>query len=245
MKNLVKTNAVVLKKIDYGDTSKIASLFTETEGRISVIVKGGRSSKSKSGAVIDVFNIVEVLYNDKESRDIQILNQSGLIQHFRNIPENIEKTKYASSAIEIINLLLPDREPHPLIFKGIWKILERINSDGENPKELFARFFLFFLKESGYELLPEYCTICGKVIDDFKAFNYNYEYGILCPHCSVDRMISFEFNTELFNLLKCLSNKNYKISYRDKDLDVIINFLEKFTSYIIPEFKGLKSLKIY
>jgi len=57
-------------------------------------------------------------------------------------------------------------------------------------------------------------------------------------------MISFEFSQELFKILKCLSSKNSETNYRDSDLDTVISFIQRFLNYNIPEFKGLKSLKI-
>ena len=45
MNKIVKTKAVVLKKINYGDTSIIASLYSEELGRISAILIGASKSK--------------------------------------------------------------------------------------------------------------------------------------------------------------------------------------------------------
>ena len=42
MSEIIKTEAIVLNKINYGDTSMIASFFTKDYGRLSGILKGGR-----------------------------------------------------------------------------------------------------------------------------------------------------------------------------------------------------------
>ena len=52
MSEIIKTEAVVLSKLNYGDSSSIASLFTEDFGKLSVIVKGARSPKSKYGKLL-------------------------------------------------------------------------------------------------------------------------------------------------------------------------------------------------
>ena len=44
MSEIIKTEAMVLTKMDYGDTSKIVSLYTKDFGKLSAIIKGGRSS---------------------------------------------------------------------------------------------------------------------------------------------------------------------------------------------------------
>lgn len=244
MKNIVKTNAVVIRKINYGDTSKIATVFTEQLGKISLIVKGGRSSKSRTGNVIDIFNIVEIVCNYKETRDIQILSQTELLHYFPKLIEDFNKSKYALAVLELINALLPENEPHPLIYKSVERLFILLNESHRNPKELFTRFLLFFCKEIGYEFNPEFCTFCGKPIEEFSLYKFNYDYGILCPECSKNKMISFEFSQELFKIIKCLSSKNSETNYRENDLDTVISFIQRFLNYNIPEFKGLKSLKI-
>ena len=52
MSEIIKTEAVVLSKMNYGDSSNIASLFTEDLGKISVIIKGARTVKSKYGKML-------------------------------------------------------------------------------------------------------------------------------------------------------------------------------------------------
>ena len=48
MSEILKTEAVVLSKMNYSDTSIIASLFTEESGKISAIIKGARTAKSRT-----------------------------------------------------------------------------------------------------------------------------------------------------------------------------------------------------
>ena len=68
MSEIIKTEAIVLNKINYGDTSMIASLYTKDHGKISAILKGGRSSKSKIGAVVNPANYLEIVIYKKDTR---------------------------------------------------------------------------------------------------------------------------------------------------------------------------------
>ena len=85
MSDIVKTEAVVLSKINYGDTSSIVSLYTESDGKISAIVKGGRTQKSKLGKIIDPLNHLQIIIYKKNSRDVQLLTSADLVSHFVNI----------------------------------------------------------------------------------------------------------------------------------------------------------------
>lgn len=245
MSEIIKTKAVVIKKLDYGDTSKIATFFTEDHGKITAIVKGARSPKSKMGAVVDVLNTVQIVYYKKENRDIQLISQAELINHYSKIKEDLDKLRYASASAELLlNLTLED-EAHPKLFKGTERILDLINDSSDPPAIYFIKFILFFLKEIGYEIQLNVCSNCEKEIETGMPYSFSFNSGVLCGDCKHEDLVSYEFSPELFILLICLSRRNNACKYSLNDISKLIYFFEKYISYHIPEFKGLKSLHLY
>ena len=63
---LVKTAGIVLKKIPYTDHSAVVHIFTQTNGLVPFLVQGLGKSKSK-GAYYQSGQIIELVYNDKQS----------------------------------------------------------------------------------------------------------------------------------------------------------------------------------
>ena len=245
MPEILKTKALVIKKLDYGDTSKIATFFTEDFGKISAIIKGARSPKSKMGSVVDILNTVQIVYYKKESREVQLVSQAELINHYTKIKEDLDKLKYGSSVAELLlNLTLED-EAHPKLYKGTARILDLMNESDEPAEIYFAKYVLFFLKEMGYEIQLEKCSSCEKDIEIGMPYSFSYNSGILCSGCKHEELISYEFSPELFKLLLCLSRRNNTCKYSKNDINKLIYFFEKYISYHIPEFKGLKSLHLY
>jgi DNA repair protein RecO (recombination protein O) len=244
MSEIIKTRAIVLRRINFGDTSRIANFFTEDQGKLSIMIKGARSPKSKIGAIVDTMNVVELIYYKKESRDIQLASQIDLLQHFANTRDDFEKLRYSSAIAELLSTLTAENEPHKKLFEGSVKILGMIDSTKENPKFLFTKYLFFLIKEIGYEFQLEHCNICNREIKSIEPASYNYEAGLICSDCRADRLTNFNFNEELFNLLVCLNTKKNEINYKPNDLDQIITMLEKFLSYHVYEFKGIRSLKI-
>lgn len=245
MAEIITSKVIVLKKLDYGDTSKIATFFSEDRGKISAIIKGAKSPKSKTGAIIDPLNILEITYYNKPNREIQVLTQADLILHPAKITEDLDAAKFSSAAIELIDKMIFTGQGFPMIFKAIEKFIGLLNKGSENSSMLFAKFFLYFLKEIGYEPQLENCIYCGKPRKDDQINHFNYETGLVCDLCSKDHLTSVTFNRELFKLLNCLSQKNNEFNYSKENLDKILFFLEKYLMYHIPEFKGLKSLKMF
>lgn len=244
MSDLVKTRAIVLRKIDYGDTSRIAQFFTEYFGKISAIIKGVRTGKSKSGLIIDIFNNVEILLYKKGTREVQLVSEVELIKHYSNINEDLDRMSFANGIVELLSNLTVENENNHKLYLGSAKALELLNNLNKSPRLVFVKFLFFFIKEIGYELEINKCSICGKNLSKEMNASLNYDSGVICWECSQDRLIQAELNKELFNLLFCLSDKKNDIKYDDKLLDKLIKIFENYLRYHIHEFKGLKSLEI-
>lgn len=245
MPEIRKAQAVILSKLNYGDTSLILSLFTKEEGKLSVILKGARSPRSKSGSVADVLNVVDIVFYKKDNRDMQLVTQIDLVKHYSIIKEDLEKLKYASSVLELVNKLTVDHESHIRLYNGIVRILDLINEKKNETQLLFVKFFVFFIKEIGYELQFGNCSACQKEIKSEKSASFNYVEGILCEECGRDHLGLYQFDEELLKILVVINDKTKRFNYTSLSLNRIIKFLEKYLMFQISEFKGIKSLELF
>ncbi len=245
MSEIIKTEAVVLSKINYGDSSIIASLYSKDSGKMSVIIKGGRSPKSKIGMMVDPLNHLEIVFYKKESRDVQLLSGAEIISHFHHLKENLERLMYSYAVIELVKNLSPENEPNIKIFKGIVRILSLFDSSNESPEILFGRFFLFFIEEVGYQLQLFKCSVCGK--DDLKnkILGYNYDRGLLCENCKAENINNYEINSELFDYLHCLKTNKSIQSVNDYTIKNANIFFETYLKFHISDFKGIQSFTAF
>lgn len=245
MSHIIKAKGIVLRKIAYGDSSRIATILTEDAGKVSGIVKGAKSAKSRIGTLIDLFNHVEVVFYKKESRSVQVITQVSLLSYFINIVEDLTKHKYASASVEIIDKLTLEGETHKSLYKGLLRTLKLINGSKEFPGFHFIRFFIYVLSEIGYGLEIEKCSHCSKNLSGLDKVLFNHEHGFMCQECGEGYLISFEFSAELFNLLFCLTRRNFDKEYSQDDIKDLVLFLERYLAYHHSEFKNIKSLRIY
>lgn len=244
MAEIIKNEAIVLKKTKFSDSSLIVQLYTKDKGKISALLKGARSAKSKIGSKIDLINHVEIIFYNKEEKDLQLVTQVNLIDHFPNIKEDLEKIKFASSVCELLIRLIPDYEANDKIFRGTVRILRLIDESKNDEVLLFAQYLLFFTKEIGYEISFNNCSSCGRDLSKVDGNSFSYSNGIVCNDCSEDKLLTFQFSEELFNLFKCLTTRNIIDAYKKSDAENIIFILEKFLVYHNSDFKGIKSLQI-
>ena len=201
MSQINKSDAFVLSKLDYGDTSSIATLFTKDFGKLSAIIKGGRNPKSKLSLIVDPLNQIETVFYNKDTREIQILSSASLINHYSRIKEDFEKLKYCYAILELIKNLTAEHEVYNKLYKGIDRIFYLFETSNEKPETIFGRFFIFMLTEIGYEVQLENCASCGKTNPGNNQLSYNFEIGILCDDCKKGFIESYTINFGTFLLL--------------------------------------------
>lgn len=245
MTEIIKTEAVVLSKLNYRDSSKIANLYTKDYGRLSGIIKGARRSTSKVGMQVDLFNHVNVVLYRKESREIQLITQADLINHFPKIKNNLEYLKYASAILELVNKLTMEGENNSRLFNGIVKILILIEKNEELPGVALIKFMLFLLKELGYEAKFDKCGICGRQLSNSERCYFHFDKNVICINCAENLLGLSSISPELFIFLNCLTQKHGELPVSIRDIDNAIFFIERFIKYHIPEFKGINSIHLY
>lgn len=245
MSDIIKTEAVVLSKLNYGDTSSIVTLYTETDGKISAIIKGGRSPKSKVGKIIDPINHLQIIIYKKNTRDVQILSDANLISHYLNLKEDLNSAKYGFAIIELIKNLTVEHEANPKLFKGLIKIFNLINDKKENPAFLFGRFLFFFLSELGYEIAIDKCSICGSDLIPQKNMGFDFNSGLTCSNCFESHSGLEYISAELFELIFCLKNNRSIEKFNVGSMDKINLLLERYLKFHLTDFKGIQSFQIY
>jgi DNA repair protein RecO (recombination protein O) len=241
MSEIIKTEAVVLSKMDYRDSSNILSFYTKDFGRLSVIHKGARSPKSKKGFIAEPLNHLHIIIYKKDSRELQLLSSADLISHFPHVKEDLDKLKYSFAILELIKKLTPEDETNTKLFNGLTRILFLLDSSYENPKITFGRFFIFFLKEIGYEIQLNKCLSCQTNLMNGDSIGYNFELGAFCSRCLSNFRIDFKISPELFNYLICLKQNKSAEIYKNFTADRAIIFMERHLKFHIPDFKGIIS----
>ncbi len=244
MSEIIKTEAIVLSKIDFSNSSKIVSLFTYDYGKLSAIVKGGRGKNFKVGLIVDPLNIVNLIIYKKDTREIQIISSADLINYFKNVHNDYEKLKYSLAVLELLKKLVNENDVHHRLYKGTKRILEVFNSSNEHPSITFIRYFLFFLQEIGYEIQLDNCSICHNKIKEKNELGFIYDKGIICSECSSKYIISMNLSAELYEMLLCLKFGKNNITYNYELIKKIIQLLENFLKFHVENFKGLDSLNL-
>jgi len=143
---IYSTQAFVLNKKKYGDTSLICNLFSSDFGKFSIIAKGARSIKNPLGAILQPLNHIECVYYYKSSRNIQILKEASIVDKYFELENSYTKMNYALTIADMVNHINYVESPSKIIYRLTKKYLNQL-------MHLMKKILIFCLFFFNYSVL--------------------------------------------------------------------------------------------
>ncbi len=110
------TQIIILRSIDYQESSKIITVLSKEHGKISLIARGARRLKSKLAGLIEVGNILDVVYYYKETRSLHTLSEASVAYQSLSFRQDFEKASVLYSTLELITQLTHENQKNTDIF---------------------------------------------------------------------------------------------------------------------------------
>ncbi len=243
---LIRTEGIVIKAFDYGEGSKIITLFTKNYGKISIYAKGAKKTKSRLNILTQVFCYGEYIYYLGNKSSMGTLNQGDVEEHFADIYKDITKTSYAAYLIELVDKLTEIKQPNQYLFEQLLSSLEHINSGKE--EEIVARIFeMKIFQIFGYKPHLHSCAIC-KDEDNLTAFSISNG-GIVCGKHKDNNAIIINSNTvkllRLFDVIdiRRLGNIDVKQSTKSQLKLVMETFFDEYVGIPLKSRNFLEQIK--
>jgi DNA repair protein RecO (recombination protein O) len=182
---VVRTEALLLKSIPFGETSRICRLFTRDRGVVPVIAKGVRRPRSRFGAALEPFRRLRVAYYEKSSREIQTLSQVELIEDHPEIVTSLERLDAAGAWLRFLRAVLPDGAPAEELYLVA---IEALSSLDSTPVDLTRRWETYYRAAAALRLgiAPRLdgCSACERSLPNGDSLWFSIESGgLLCESC--------------------------------------------------------------
>ena len=153
----IKTRAIVLQSIKYGDSSLVVKMLTEEEGLQSFMVKGvfGKKSKMKA-ALFQNMTLLEIVA-DCGNNNLGFIKELSLSHCYKSIATDIKKSTIIIFVSELLSKSISESESDPELFNFIFNSmtwLDDATSDYSNFPIIFAirlsKFLGFFPNTDTY-----------------------------------------------------------------------------------------------
>lgn len=130
-REIVRSEAIVLRSLDYGETSQIVTLFTRTKGKVTIMAKGARRPKSSFGSTLQPMAYTQVVFYYKPTRTLHMLRESSYMAPLHDIRRHLDKIGIGLRIVELVDALMQDEDPQPEVFDLALHALRRLNDAHE------------------------------------------------------------------------------------------------------------------
>ena len=146
--------AIVIKRHNFGEADRIVTLFTLKHGKLVAVAKGVRKSISRKAPHIEPFSYSNLYF--ATTRGMPIITQAETINSFNHIRNNLQTTRLAFHAIEVIDKVIVEQQPQPEAFHQLLKLLDLLDQSNlttQTDQELaLAQFHKDLLTDLGFGL---------------------------------------------------------------------------------------------
>jgi DNA repair protein RecO (recombination protein O) len=179
-----KATALVLRVVEWSETSSIVTLLTREFGKVRGLAKGARRPKGPFESSLDLLSTCQIVFLRKSSEALDLLTEAKLQRRFRPRVGDLSCLYAGYYVAELLDDLTDDYDPHPLLFDAAQEALLGLSS-GETPASLHVlRFELTALELLGHMPTLAACAECGKPVDRGGRVAFGQlAGGVLCKDC--------------------------------------------------------------
>lgn len=145
------TKGIVLREIDYGESSKMLTVFSGDYGLITVSARGVRKIKSKNRPLSQIFCYSEIeLYKSKG--DIYTLTGGHVIESFYGIASDMDAYNVSGKIARVLLSVLQPELPDPETMRLTLNALHYLSVGNRIPRLVQVIFLIHFMQLQG--LIP-------------------------------------------------------------------------------------------
>ena len=141
-------DAVVLHSTPYKSGSSVVNVFTETEGRMAVLVRGFGSSKSKSQLIVHPGAMVEFSCAYQANKNVQSIRGLKRSFAYKHLPQDVLRSSITLFMCELTLRASREKEPSKSLYESLKKCL-LLCDDLEHPSNVHLLYLLDWMEIHG------------------------------------------------------------------------------------------------
>lgn len=208
----IKTNGIVLKRINFGEADRILTILTERFGKIKAIAKGVRKTKSKLAGSLEPFMNVDLQLC--EGKTFYIVTGAAISEEFPKIHSDLIKTSHAFYIGELLDKFLQENQKVSAVFEIFLDALKTIE---EEKGEFLLRIFeLRIIEACGFHPELFECVHCRQKLIPGNNFWDSVEGGVICTGCQQKYHHGRKISDELIKIFRLIEQGQFELIGRLK-----------------------------
>jgi DNA repair protein RecO (recombination protein O) len=206
-----QSTAIVLRTVEFSETSLIVTLLTRDLGRLSAIAKGARRPKGPFEGSLDLLAVCRVVVIRKTSDSLDLLTEAKLHKQFRGGQKSLPRLYGGYYIAEMLRLLTDDHDPHPDVYDLTIQTLQQIDGDGDVASSLIY-FDAQLLRMLGHAPGTDRCTDCGGKVHTVSRIAFSLTSGgLVCNACRPKQRQTVTVTQNVIGQLRRLQSVETKI----------------------------------
>lgn len=161
--SLRTTRALLVKRVEYGESDLVLTLFTERFGRVTALARGARKSTRRFAGALEPMHTLEVRLEERPERELFGLREARIATPRLALTSELSRLEAAGKALGWLRRAAPARTPEPELWHGIEALLDRLAEPGRvDAERVLAAAGMKLLGTLGWGLDLERCVSCGK-----------------------------------------------------------------------------------
>lgn len=240
---IVHSEAIVFRSVDFRESSKIVTLFTRERGKVAVMVHGAKKPKNRFTGLMEVGNLLHVVFYHKASRSVQTLSKAEYVEKHLNLRVDFEKMATSVSAIELITQLLQDGEVNRDLFGFTRRFLVWLDQTEQPPRLVFPYLQLRLADLMGLGIRNE-----ADREDGGEGANYlNVQTGCISAESSAGDAWRLTQNqlSYVHHAMLDRSGGLFAVPFMKGELKSLIRMLDRYLQYHLEGLKDRKSDAVF
>jgi DNA repair protein RecO (recombination protein O) len=203
-----KTLAIVVRVVDFSETSCIVTLFTRDFGKIGALAKGARRSKSSFESALDLLAVCRIVFLHKSSESLDLLTEATLERRFRAATRDLSRLYAGYYVAELLRDLTHEGDPYPALYDAADAALLELEGELEVHR-VVLKFEMVALGVLGHIPALHGCAACGRPIDpQGRVLFGQLAGGLLCERCRAGQRQVVSMAAETVKVLQHFSTES-------------------------------------
>jgi DNA repair protein RecO (recombination protein O) len=171
-----KSEAIVLRRVDFGETSGIVTFLSPERGKLACLAKGLKRKNSAMAGALDTFNRVEAVYFWKDGRGVQNLAEATVLGSYAALKQDLERVTHAAFLLEICLRAANENEASHGMYARLAEALDGYTQVDATPRAWTALQAHGLLCETGHA--PELTACADTGAPPEAAHWFSYDHGL-------------------------------------------------------------------
>jgi DNA repair protein RecO (recombination protein O) len=215
-----RTEAIVLRRTDFGEADRLLTVFTPERGKLRLIAKGARKPTSRKSGHLELFSYGRFLV--AVGRDLDIVTQAETLEPFLPLREDLIRTTYAYYLAELADAFSAERDENRPLFELLkdalgWLCAIDGGASGSSTQSLahalalLARYYeLHLLALAGYQPQLFVCGDCKKPLEPEVNYLSAPGGGVFCRKCGFDQVGASALSVNALKVLRFLQTRDWE-----------------------------------